>query len=403
MVMNWDLYIQGVLPESYQNRIMEEVTGSFSEAELTVELLNKLRTINQSRQSEDKIHVVGLDLRRKDYYVFEYFEAYKNIQKSDKFLDDVLMKIDTLNYNQQGFFYANRAKGTTDIIEKGWQIIPESKKYTTLIDLMEKNEKLKKLMGEKNFSFFTEAILLNIPTEEDAFENIAIARKRDEYMWKLLQHAIATYAPNETDRIIIDAHSMHLSRIYNPYSITHSFAVKNLGVYIAESYGENFHTVSFCVGRGKYKTNNRGLIGEGYLQAPVHGSFEWAADKVGLKNFYCRNTNFGAITSLRYIASIALINQFYPLSKFRFDGYVYLNESTSCTPIEYNKSFEANRMIRKRNYIDSVKVHYAPYKPYVYKIYADFHSNVDVFIPKGFRWREFFYTYGFNGNLNYPT
>ncbi|MDD3901773.1 MAG: erythromycin esterase family protein [Dysgonamonadaceae bacterium] len=403
MVMNWDLYIHGVLPESYQNRIMEEVSGSFSEAELTVELLNRLRTINRNRQNTDKIHVVGLDLRRNDYYVFEYFEAYKNIEKSEKFLDDVLMKMDTLSYNQQGFYYAKRAKGSMDIIEEGWEIIPERKRFYALIDLLEKNEKLKKLMGEKNFNFFVEAISLNIPTEKDAFENIAIARKRDEYMWKVLQHAITTYAPNESDRIIIDAHSMHLSRIYNPHSITHTFAIKNLGVYTTESYGNDFHTVTFCVGSGKYKTYNKGSIGEGRLQRPVHGSFEWVADKVDYGKFYCQNTDFSSITSLRYIANIALINQFYPLSKFRFDGYVYLNESTPCTPIQYNKSSENKRIIRKRNYVDSIKVLYAPYKAYKYKIYVDSVSNVKITMPEGFRWKEFFYMYDLNGNLNYPT
>lgn len=403
MVMNWDLYIQGVLPESYQNRIMEEVTGSFSEAEVTVELLNRLRTINRNRQNTDKIHVVGLDLRRNDFYVFEYFEAYKNLEIREKFLDDVLMKMDTLSYNQQGFYYAKRAKGSMNIIEEGWEVIPKRKRYATLIDLLEKNEDLKKMMGEKNFSFFTKAILLNIPTEEDAFENIKIAQKRDEYMWKILQHSIATYASNESDRIIIDAHSIHLSRKYNPHSITHPFAIKNLGVYAAESYGNNFHTVTFCVGSGKYKTYNKGYVGEGYLQKPIHGSFEWAAGKVDYGKFYCQNTDFSSITSLRYIANIALINQFYPLSKSRFDGYVYLKESIPCTLIQYNKSFETKRIIRKRNYVDSIKVLYAPYKAYEYKVYVDSVSNVKITMPEGFRWKEFFYMYDLNGNLNYPT
>jgi erythromycin esterase-like protein len=403
MVMNWDLYIQGVLPESYQNRIKEEVTGSFSESELTVELLNKLRIINRNRQNTDKIHVVGLDLRRNDYYVFEYFEAYKNIGKSEKFLDDVLMKIDTLNYNQQGFYYTKHNKESTEIIERGWETIPERKKYATLIALLEKNENLKKLMGVKNFSFFKGGFLLNIPTEEDAFENIAVSRQRDEYMWKILQHAIATYAPNESDRIIIDAHSIHLSRNYNPYSITHSFAVKNLGVYIAERYGECFHSVSFCVGGGKYKTYNRGLVGEGNLEKPVYGSFEWAANKVSINKFYCQNSDFGAITSLRFIANTALTSQFYPLSKFRFNAYIFLHESTTCTPLEYNKLYEIKRSVRKRNYIDSIKVSYAPYKSYKYKIYVDSVCNVDVFMPKDFRWKDFFYKYNLNGNLHYPS
>lgn len=404
MVMNWDLYIQGVLPESYQNKIMEDVKGSLFEAELTIELLNRLREINRNRQKTDKIHVVGLDLRRNDYYVFEYFEAYKNIGENEKFLDDVFMKMDTLNYNQQGFYYDKRSKESNDVIESGWKTIPETKKYTALIPILEKNEKLKKLMGVKNFSFLTKGILLNTPTEEDAFENIAIARKRDEYMWKILQLAIATYASNESNRIIIDAHSLHLSLTHNPYSITHTFSVKNLGVYISEFYGDNYHTVSFCAGDGKYKTNKSGVVREGYLQEPLHGSFEWAANKVSINKFYCRNTDFGVITSLRHIGNIALTNQFYPLSKFRFNAFIFLHESIPCSPIQYEGSKEIRKKtIRRKNYIDSIRVLYAPYKPYEYKIYVDSISTVDVFMPKGFKWKEFVFMYDLGGILNYPT
>lgn len=405
-VMNWDLYIQGIMAESYQNKIMEEVAGSFSEAELIVALLNKLREINRSRKASDRIHVVGLDLRREDFYVFEYLQAWRERGKSKRFLEDVFLKMDTLNYNQIGPIFSHitiiNERGTKKShTENKEQIIPEEKRYSSLNRLMNNNEELKALMSEKEFQFFTESFLLNIPTKNDKFQhNERVGDKRDEYMWKILQLAIACYAPNKSDRIIIGAHSLHLSRTHNPYSISPIFRAKSLGEYIAEVY-DDFFTVSIHVGRGKYKTYEKGIVAEAELQEPLYGSFEWMADKTKLGDIYCRTSALDTPNSFRHIGNRAATFQFYPLSKTRFDGYIYKEESESCIPVQYDHGSLSYRRRIQNDYIDSLKLNNTPYSSFNFEVFTDSISNVEVFNPEGFRWKSPRFSLYYSGNLNY--
>lgn len=402
MVMNWDLYIQGILPESYRQKIEDEVTGSFGEPEIIIEFLSKLRTINKKRKTDEKIHVVGLDIRQNDFYVFEYLRAYKNMSRRKDFLNDVFLKIDTLNYNQLGpsFTEIVIGKGVTN---SGRQKIPESKRYTSLIPVMENFKSLEILMGENNYRYFTEGFLLNIPTDRDKSSDSDIGSRRDYIMWQILQLAIACYAPKDKDRIVINSHSMHLSKSYNSYNLINK--IKGLGVYITENYHDDYLAVSFQVGTGKFKTFNSVTqkVGEANLQIPPKGSFEQAAGQVCFNDFYCKQSDLGDFASFRSIGSFAKKNnQFYPFSLRRFDGYVYINNSVPCSPLEWRLSEKIGREIDKNIYIDSLEVENKPYTSLNYYIYfPDSTIKSHITIPKGFRWKNKFFTPLGNNDRHY--
>ena len=138
---------------------------------------------------------------------------------------------------------------------------------------------------------------------------------------------------------MIHSHSIHLSRTYNPNSLTKVFARKNLGAYIANHYEKDYLSISFHVGNGKYKTfdSKERKMDEGVLQIPPVGSFEWAAGQVCFNDFYCRQSDFDAVTSFRSIGNTAIRNsQFFPFSKHRFDSYIYIDNSIACSPLEWN-------------------------------------------------------------------
>lgn len=401
MVMNWDLYIQGVLPENYLKKIEDDVTVSFGEPEITIELLSKLRVINKERRIEDRIHVVGLDLRINDFYVFEYFKAYKNLRKQEDFLNDIFFKMDTLIYSQLGPRYVNIVKG---IVDSGWKIISESRRYTSLIPIMEGDRQLRTLMEGNDYRYLTKGLLLNIPTKRDASVCDSIMDRRDDYMWQILQLAISCYAPQEKDRIVIHSHSIHLSRTYNPNSLTKVFARKNLGAYIANHYEKDYLSISFHVGNGKYKTfdSKERKMDEGVLQIPPVGSFEWAVGQVCFNDFYCRQSDFDAVTSFRSIGNTAIRNsQFFPFSKHRFDSYIYIDNSIACSPLEWRQQAMYGRQSGKRAYIDSLKVVNTPYTPFNYHIFfLDSTINSRIATPEGFYWKKKTFHTIFGDNLD---
>lgn len=389
LVMNWDLYIQGILPESYRQKIEDEVTGSFQEPEIITEFLRKLRTINKKRKTEDKIHVVGLDIRQNAFYVVEYLRAYRNMRRQDDFLNDVLLKIDTLNYNQLGHYFSEITIGKGGV-NSGRKIIPESRRYTSLIPVMENDKSLKILMGENNYRYFTEGLLLNIPTVEDNSEDSDIGERRDFIMWQVLQLAIDCYAPKDKDRIVINSHNMHMSKSYNPYNLTTN--TKGLGVYITENYHDDYLAVSFLAGTGKYKTFNSVTmkVGVADLQIPPKGSFEQAAGQLYFNEFYCKQSDLEYFASFRFTGNAAKKNsQFYPFSLRRFDGYVYINNSVPCSPLEWRLNEKNLREQDTRMYISSIREENTPYTKFDYHIYfPDSTIKSHIATPEGFRWKK---------------
>lgn len=382
MVMNWNLYVRDMLPENYRYKIMDEIKKTSGDIQM-VDLLDDIRGINRKRKESEKIHVVGLDLRDEAFYVFEYLQAYKKMSEDKSFLTDVFQRMGTLHYDKQ----ENRNDMIFGIF--GRRADPDSVNYRNLVRMIEENRQLRELMDQDDLRFLTGGFLLNIPTRNDAFEDDSgqISSQRDEYMWKVFQLAMECYAPGVSDRVMIYAHSEHLSRTYNPNSISTILKIKALGCYLADYYGDDYWAVSFHAGEGYYKSSSNGTKINMYdLQEALPGSFEWAADKVYFDRFYCRNLDLDSIFLFRVVGNRPRSSQFYSLSKDRFDGYIYIRETASSPPDAYDIKTEYKRERIMKYYIDSLEFANAPCSnDFNYWVgLAD--TCVDIRVPGDFTW-----------------
>jgi Erythromycin esterase homolog len=374
MVMNWDLYVQGIMPYEYRYKILDELKGALGDPALSVELLDQIRALNYTRKNSEKIHVAGLDLRQESFYLFEYFMAYKDLSKDKNFLNEFLRKgfskMDYQHYHQSSRF---NLKDTTD------------HSHAVLIGEIQKEKKLLKQMKGNDYRFLTETLRMNIPTFRDADRDVKIYNSRDSIMWNILQTAISCYAPAPEDRVIVFAHNMHLSRTYNKYSQNHLFHRKNLGCYITESYGDDFWTTSFHVASGFHKSATlEHEVTKMPLKNAFPGSFENLAYETGLSDFYCRGDDLNNTFIFRMIPNRKSTSEFYPLSPKRYDAYVFINRTDACTTDQIDFASEVRREGKMRRYQDSLQIVMTPAS----KTFDFLLDPAIVSVPDGFRWKS---------------
>lgn len=376
--LNWDLYVQGIHPYSYRYKILEQVKESLGDASGQVLLLDEIRKINATRKDANKIHIVGLDLRDKKGNFFDFFMAYKSLNRNKGFLDQVILKMDSLQFDN--LFYLRYGNNISTFL----QYMDTTKlKFSNLTDAIKSETKLKPLMKEKNYHFLLDALSLNIPTSYDYNNKRSI--DRDRVMWDIFQKAIECYAPKENDRVVVLSHSLHVSRTYHPrYGRNDLLKPKRLGSYITQKFNDNYWAISFQVGAGDIKSYNpiRNLTGISKLQDPIDGSFEKAAEKTELNKFYCRSRDLkNDWYTYRMIGNSAdKKSQFYFLSKDRFDGYVFISE---CTSSYIDRSdFRPLPTFNIEHYMDSIGISNTHYSK-VFKYDTD---TFNISVPKNFRY-----------------
>ena len=384
--LNWDLYIQGIHPYSYRYTILDELRNDFSDAADYVKFLDHLREVNSTRKKNDRIHIVGLDLRQGKDNFFHYFIAYKKLSKDKEFLSQLILKIDSLQYDN--LFYTKW--GNLSRIGINMQMDSLVLKFSRLADYLKYEKKLQSMMQENDYRFLIDVLLMEVPTFDDANEVKTI--DRDSIMWNIFQKALLRYAPAKNDRAVIMSHSLHLSRERRKRygSVSGLMEIKSLGSYIAETYPDDYWVISFTVGGGDIKSfdpiinffRDNNLTGIEKLQEPPFGSFERAAKNIVLNRFYCNSSDLnGDLYTYRFLGNRAGKAQFYYFPRNRFDGYVYLNESTASQAIGFTNLHPYADIV---NMIDSMKLHYTPYsKSFGYDI-----DSLDVTVPKDFTYKN---------------
>ena len=376
VVMNWDLYVQGILPYEYRYKILDELKITFNDPGLFIEFLDRVRVLNHTRKDNEKIHVAGLDLRQESFYLFEYFKAYNDFSKDKRFLNEFLRKgfskMDYQHYHQSSRL---SSKDTTD------------RNHAVLIGEIQKEKKFLEQIKGNDYRFLTETLRMNIPTFDDADRDMEIYFNRDSTMWNILQTAISCYAPAPRDRVVVFAHNVHLSRTYNKYSPNHLFHRKNLGCYITESYGDDFWTTSFHAANGLHKSATRNEVVE-VVKAPLQkvfpGSFESLAYETGLSDFYCRGDDLNNTFIFRMVADRKTPSEFYPLSPKRYDAYVFINRTDACTTDQPDFNAVAKRGVAMRLYRDSLQIVITPAS----KTFDLLLDPAIVSVPEGFLWKS---------------
>jgi hypothetical protein len=122
------------------------------------------------------------------------------------------------------------------------------------------------------------------------------------------------------------------------------------------------------------------------LQDAVPGSFESVAEKTYLSKYYCKSDDLGGLSLFRMMSGLPADNesQFYPLSKGRFDGYVFEQYTDANLPEPFNYHINTEREGFMHRYLDSLKISITPYG-------KTFDFTIDpavIAIPEGFRWKS---------------
>ena len=378
--LNWDLYVRGIHPYSYRDVIFEDMK-SFADNEDLIALLDEIRKENATRKDADKIRIIGLDLRSDKKYFYHYFLAYQKLNPDRQFLSQLMLEMSPLRYDNL-IYKISLAQNPPVQLDTTASI-----RFRNLADIILSEKRIKPVIQEKDLGFLLDILGLEVSTLKDnEYRDI----DRDLYMWEIFRKALLHYASGKTDRAIICVHSLHLCRTGHERRSVNDLTkdAKSMGSYIAENYPDDFWSISFQIGRGVIRTveykfldigNTATLEGVGWLEQPIWGSFERAARNVSFDNFYCKSSDLpGDSYTYRMVGNQLSKNQFFALSKDRFDAYVYLDYSTRYSPKPLHSYVDVSYLL------DSLKLQNIPYSN---TCMSDI-DNVGLTIPENFRYKN---------------
>lgn len=308
-----DLYIRGLLRESYENQIQEESKGYFDDYLSFFNFLRWLREYNKT--AARKVRLFGCNkFLNKQTGLFEYFEKISN--KENPNFPYYLQKIG------EGQYQAVRNRVINDTILKTRMDFAD---YHYLIFLLEKEE----------LDF------------ERKFRNPSY--NRDEDMWIVTKKIIDTYMPGNEKAIVV-AHSAHISKYTSFLDV--NLNKPTLGNYISNKYKKDYFAISFQVGEGSSTQDEGSMYGETmiqFLQKAPKSSFEHKSLQTGLDYFYYPAKQLPQdIMHLRILLRTGrYLDQFYFCSiKKYFDGLVFLKRSHHLDHIESYPAFYVNGLIQ---------------------------------------------------------
>ncbi|MDO5572320.1 MAG: erythromycin esterase family protein, partial [Bacteroidales bacterium] len=378
VVLTWDQYIQGISTEDYRYKIIEDAKYTAGDANTLIRLLDYLRFYNSKKEDNERVHVVGLDLRSEKFYLFEYLKNYRDISKHPKKIDNFILN------NLIKIIYDYTVRINQPFIDKNKAF--EKGSLSTLVEPILKEKEFEKVMKKNDLSFFISFLNYDVPTYTDYYMLPEyVYGKRDSLMWNTLQSAINCYAKEKDDKVAISAHSFHLAKTYAPDNIRSDvFKSKNLGCYIYDRYKDDFWTTSFHAAKGVHSSAENNIKMNSPLSEPWKGSFEDMCSYTTLTNFYCRKEALGETYIFRFIPQGDAPLQFSPYSKDRFDAYIFIEENFSGVIENFNDETQKNRENAMNRYITNLGI--------INNSLSDkfdlFIDSVSIIIPKNFKWNS---------------
>ncbi len=294
MVLRWDLYVQGILPDSFNDELISDLKVFFDNYQTAFELLGYLRKYNAT--ATKKIHVFGVDNLDDNAFIIDYFRKL----------------------GDNGYY--------SDLFAKR-----EFKKLKE--ELLKKSDWIE-LLGKENFDY----LLFAIDEQERKYKITPddYYNQRDLNMYKHVEK-IAELYPGPSDQFVIFAHSMHINKV----SLFYEYRDKpSLGAYLAGRYKDQYFAVAFQAGEGFYSQDSTSIQGNTMTAelpiAPVY-SFENAALKTGISYFYYPTTKIPEDMCALRVApreSRCFDNFRFCYLPKRFDAVVFINKSHKLDSIE---------------------------------------------------------------------
>lgn len=308
-----DLYIRGLLPESYENQIMEDCKGYFDDYLSFFDFLNWVREYNKT--TEVKVRIFGCNsFLDKTTGLFDYFQ--KILDKTNSNLSCYLKNI------AEGQFKIVRDMVMNDILLKS-KI--GSADFNYLIFLLEKDDmNLEKKLRDQSYD-------------------------RDEEMWIIAKKIIEIYASGN-EKVIVSAHSDHVSK--HTSFLNADLNKPTLGNYMTNRYSKNYFAISFQIGEGCYTQDEDFLFGKTMiqmLQRAPKSSFEYRGLQTGFDYFYYSAEQLPKdIIHLRILLRTGrYLDQFYFCSVRKyFDGLVFIRNTHNLNKIESYPAFYFSGLIQ---------------------------------------------------------
>lgn len=301
-----DLYIRGLLPESYGDQIKEDSKGYFDDYLSFFDFLTWVRKYNET--AETKVRILGCsDYLDKQTGLFEYFQ--KILDKTNPNLLCYSKEIAEGNFDKVRDLVKN-----DNILKSGM----DSADYNYLIFLLE--------MDDPN---------LGRKSRDQLF-------KKDELMWAMARKTIEIYAPKD-EKVIVAAHSDHISKCTSLLSVDVNRPA--LGHFLADRYSKDYFAISFQLGEGSYTEDDGHLFGKTVtqmLQTAPKSSFEYRGLQTGIDYFYYSTKQLPQdIIHLRMLLRTGMhLDQFYFCSiKKYFDGLVFIRKTQELNNIESYPAF----------------------------------------------------------------
>lgn len=320
LTLNCDLYIRGLISEAFENQIIDECRCYFDDYLLFFNFLKWAREYNKT--SETKIRIFGFDgFLDKQTCLFEYFQMI--LDKENPNLPYYLKKIG------DGQFQEIKNMATNDTL-------------------------LKSKLGHADFNYLIFLLEKDGMTMERKLLHNNKSYNRDKDMWSIVEKVINTYASGN-EKVIVHSHSDHLNKYTSFLSV--DLIAPPLGSYIANKYKEDYFAISYQIAEGTYTQDETGIVGNTMiheLQKAPKNSFEYRGLNTGLDYFYYPTNQLTKyITHLRILLRTGrYLDQFYFCSiKKRFDGLVFIKNSSNLKNIESYLFFNVNGMMQLKRRI----------------------------------------------------
>ncbi|MDR3062058.1 MAG: erythromycin esterase family protein, partial [Dysgonamonadaceae bacterium] len=284
-----ELYVLGLVDESYGEEVKKDLRGVFGDYLATFEFVRWLRDYN-SRTGE-KVHLLGID----------------NPVDSKTLISDFICQL--LNKRRIHPYFKLVNSGNLDELAEQLSI----------------NDTIKGKVDESTIGLFQE-IMKNCLYDSKYYQDeVFFDGKKMFSRLSIIKKAILS----EKQKVVILAHSRHLNKMQEIRSRLFAPGIYCLGNYLNNEYPDRYCVISFQTGQGMYirdLCNDRDFNQKDTLPDAIDGSFEKSALNMNLDYFLYPSPQLNEnILSRRIVTQGWNQNQFkYGSLKRQFDAYVFI-------------------------------------------------------------------------------
>jgi erythromycin esterase-like protein len=308
IVLRWDLYVQGVISEDFEDELTEDLKSCFENYRLSLDFLKWVRDYNANRT--DKVRVFGMgniNQLDEDIYFADYFlKMSKSPQDSLFYLECIAGRdFDRIK---------DRIGGDPE-----WQTLVNESDRRYLLSLVD------------------ERIAVYTARQSHSLENYHI-QNQSFNMYEKVNKINELYS-TPTGKIILYAHTLLTHK--KPFLPVPNPDYKSVGCYLQEKYGNDYYSITFQAGEG-YHTKDSTFIYGSNMTVPLPVAPGYSFERNALNHL----PDYFYIPVEKIPESVLSLNIYDRIRPNRFSRYCYFPEQ-----------FDALVFIRKSSALQFVEKH----------------------------------------------